>query len=76
MSLNTAALRYWTASRTLLNPSLADDDGIIVRAAVDLALMAERSSPALARRINRSIDIANDRGLFAEADDEFVALEA
>lgn len=74
MSLNAAALRYWTASKTLLNPAIAADSDAIVHAAVQLALQAERSPLALSRQINRTVDIANDRGLFVEADD--YALEA
>lgn len=73
MSLDTAALRYWTASKTMLSPVTNDDD--VANAAVQLALMAERAPTAISRQINRVIDIANQRGLFAEADDD-VALEA
>lgn len=73
MTIDNAALRYWTASKTLLNPATSDDD--VVNAAVQLALMAERSPRALALRINRSLDLANQRGLFADADDDY-AMEA
>jgi hypothetical protein len=61
MSLDTAALRYWTASKTLLNPATSEDDAL--NAAVQLALMTEQSARAVARQASKTIDIADARGL-------------
>jgi hypothetical protein len=61
MSLDTAALRYWTASKALLNPATAEDDAL--NAAVQLALMTDQGSRVVARHASKTIDTADARGL-------------
>jgi hypothetical protein len=62
MSIERAAFTYWNACQNLLNPTATEDE--FMNGATTLADMALHSKyRAIAKHANRTIAVADDRGL-------------
>lgn len=62
MPIDTAALRYWTASKTLLNPATSAEDAD--QAGLELFSLAQHSPhERISFRAYDSLAVANENGL-------------